>query len=65
MFDFIFNNILLDSFNSFSAFFMVLYMAIHFSLKLMNSVTGIPAASSLNFPITFLLVESKYGEFSE
>ena len=32
-------------------------------LSRMNSLTGIPDASSLNFPITFLFDLSKYGEF--
>ena len=55
-----------DTFRCFFFFFLFLSLFFVyeyiFYLNPMNSVIGTPAASSLNLPITFLFVLSKYME---
>ena len=65
MFDIFLYDILLYTFHCFtmhsSVSFRYEYILL---LNPMNSLIGIPDASSLNFPITFLFYLSKYGDFS-
>ena len=53
-----------DTFGCFFFLFLSLFFVYEyiFYLNPMNSVTGTPAASSLNLPITFLFVLSEYME---
>ena len=63
MFDLFFNYIFLYSFSSFLFFSSVIYEYI-LLFKPTNSRIGLPAASSLNLPITFLFSLEKYLEDS-
>lgn len=63
MFDIIFDDIFLDSLSCLFTFVIDFHIAVNFYRNPTNSTIGAPAASSLNFPITFLSVLSKYIDF--
>ena len=53
-------------FDTFGFLFILLLSLVYeyvLDLSPINSAIGVPAASSLNLPVTFLFVLSKYGLF--